>query len=282
MARIDLHLHTTYSDGSFSPHEVVTMAHHAGVSTIAITDHDTTDGLPEAFTRASTFNLHIIPGIEISSQFRGKETHILGYFVTWQDPTFQRRLSFMRETRCTRIPKIINKLKQLGVVITEEEVKDVAGIGSIGRPHIAQVILAKGYVKSVKEAFERYLGHGAAAFVPRDLPDAAEVISWIQEVGGVAVLAHPGWVEEKQNGLSPFCEALKECGLQGLEVFYSTHTSKQISEYLFLAKRLDLLVTGGSDFHGQAKPGVEIGVGRGNLKISEKLLGPLEAARTSK
>ena len=258
------------------------MAHHAGVSTIAITDHDTTDGLPEAFTRASTFNLPIIPGLEISSRFRGKETHILGYFVTWQDPTFQRRLSFMREARCTRIPKIINKLNQLGVGITEEQVKDLAGIGSVGRPHIAQVILAKGYVKSVKEAFERYLGHGGTAFVPRDFPDAAEVISWIREVGGVAVLAHPGWVEEKQKGLSPFCEALKECGLQGLEVYYSTHTSKQISEYLFLAKKLDLLVTGGSDFHGLAKPGVEIGVGRGNLKVSEKLLGPLDAARSNK
>lgn len=282
MARIDLHLHTTYSDGSYPPHEVVTMAQHAGISTIAITDHDTTDGLPEAFSRASTFNLQIIPGLEISSRFRGKETHILGYFVAWQDPTFQCRLASLRESRCTRLPKIITKLTQLGVVITEEEVKDVAGIGSVGRPHIAQVILAKGYVTSVKEAFERYLGQGARAFVPRDLPDATEVISWIREVGGVAVLAHPSWVEEKQKGLQPFCEALKEGGLQGLEVFYGTHTSRQTSEYLALANRLDLLVTGGSDFHGLAKPDIRIGVGRGNLKVSAKLLEPLEAARLIK
>ena len=256
------------------------MAHQAGMSTLAITDHDTTDGLPEAFIRASVFNLKIIPGIEISSRFRGKETHILGYFVAWQDSTFQCRLASLRETRRTRIPKIISKLTQLGVPITEEEVKDVAGIGSVGRPHIAQVILAKGYVTSVKEAFERYLGHGAAAFVSRDLPDATEVISWIREVGGVAVLAHPSWVEEKKRGLQPFCEALKEYGLQGLEVFYGTHTSRQTSEYLTLAKRLDLLITGGSDFHGLAKPDIRIGVGRGNLKVSAKLLDPLEAART--
>jgi predicted metal-dependent phosphoesterase TrpH len=282
MAHIDLHLHTTYSDGSYPPHEVVTMAHHAGLSTLAITDHDTTDGLPEAYSRASGLNLPIIPGIEISSLFLGKETHILGYFVEWKDPTFQCRLARLRETRCSRLPQIISKLTTLGVLITEEEVKDVAGVGSVGRPHIAQVILAKGYVTSVKEAFERYLGQGAAAFVPRDLPDAAEVISWIREVGGVAVLAHPSWVEDKQKGLQPICEALKKCGLQGLEVFYSTHTYKQFSEYLYLAKRLDLLVTGGSDFHGSVKPDVRIGVGRGNLKIPEKLLGPLEAARSNK
>jgi predicted metal-dependent phosphoesterase TrpH len=282
MGRIDLHLHTTYSDGSHTPHEVVTMAHHAGLSTLAITDHDTTDGLPEAYIRASALNLPIIPGIEISSLFLGKETHILGYFVAWQDPSFQCRLATLRESRFTRIPKILSKLTQLGVPITEGEVKDVAGIGSVGRPHIAQVILAKGYVTSVKEAFERYLGQGAAAFVPRDLPSAAEVISWIREVGGVAVLAHPSWVEDKQKGLQPFCEALKECGLQGLEVFYSTHSSKQISEYLTLAKRLDLLMTGGSDFHGLVKPEVRIGVGRGNLKVPAKLLDPLEAARSTK
>jgi len=282
MAHIDLHLHTTYSDGSYSPPEVVSMGHHAGLTTLAITDHDTTDGLPEAYSRASALNLSIIPGIEISSRFLGKETHILGYFVEWKDPTFQDRLARLRETRCTRLPQIISKLTPLGVLITEEEVKDVAGVGSVGRPHIAQVILAKGYVTSVKEAFQRYLGQGAAAFVPRDLPDAAEVISWIREVGGVAVLAHPSWVEDKQKGLQPFCEALRECGLQGLEVFYSTHTYKQLSEYFNLAKRLDLLVTGGSDFHGSVKPDVRIGVGRGNLKIPVNLLGPLEAARSNK
>ncbi len=258
------------------------MAHDAGVATLAITDHDTTEGLPEAFSRASAFNLQIIPGIEISSRFLEKETHILGYFVGWQDPTLQYRLTTMRETRRTRIRKIISKLSQLGLPITEEEVKEFAGIGSVGRPHVAQVLLAKGYVTSVKEAFERYLGQGAAAYVPRDLPDAAEVISWIQEVGGVAVLAHPSWVEDKQKGLQPFCEALKKCGLQGLEVFYSTHSLKQISGYLSLAKRLELLVTGGSDFHGSVKPEVRIRVGRGNLKIPETLLGPLEAARTGR
>lgn len=282
MAGIDLHLHTTYSDGSYTPSEVVTMAHQAGVSTLAITDHDTTDGLPEAFSQASAFEVQVIPGIEISSRFLGKETHILGYFVGWQDSTLQCRLLHMRETRRTRIPKIISKLLQLGLPITEEEVKKMAGSGSMGRPHIAQVILAKGYVTSVKEAFERYLGQGAAAFVPRELPDATEVISWIREVGGVAVLAHPAWVEDKHKGLQPFCEALKEGGLQGLEVFYSTHTSRQISEYFNLAKRLDLLPTGGSDFHGTVKPEVQIRVGRGNLKIPATLLGPLEAAKTIK
>ena len=282
MAHIDLHLHTTYSDGSHTPLEVVTMASQAGLSTLAITDHDCTEGLPEAFTSASVLNLRIVPGIEMSSRFRGKETHILGYFIDWQDATLQRRLSRLRETRRTRIPYILRKLTQLGVPVTEEEVNEVAGVGSVGRPHIAQVMLAKGYIRNVKEAFDRYLGQGAAAYVPRDLPDATEVITWIQEAGGVAVLAHPSWVAEKPRGLQPFCEALKEGGLQGIEVFYSTHTSRQTSEYLTLAKRLDLLVTGGSDFHGSAKPDIHIGVGRGNLKISANLLDPLEAAKMRK
>ena len=282
MARIDLHLHTTYSDGTYTPHEVVTMAYQAGVMTLAITDHDSTEGLPETITSASGFNIEVIPGIEISSRFRGRETHILGYYVRWQESSFQRRLASLRETRTPRIQEIIHKLTQHEINLTEEEVKEMAGIGSVGRPHVAQVLLGKGYVRSVNEAFERYLSDGALAYVPRDLPDAADVISWIREVGGVAVLAHPGWVKEKQLGLQPFCEALKEQGLQGIEVFYSTHNPRQTSEYLTLAKRLDLLMTGGSDFHGLVKPDIRVGVGRGNLKVSSQLLEPLQAARSQR
>ena len=255
------------------------MAHQAGVTALAITDHDITDGLTEAFMAASELGLEMIPGIEISSRFHEKETHILGYGVAWQDPTFQNRLKQLRRTRHTRIAEIAQKLTTLGLPLTENEVGAVAGVGSVGRPHIAEVMLNKGYVHSIKEAFEKYLGHGAAAYVPRELPDATEVISWIREIGGIAVLAHPGWVKDRHNGIKLFCEALKEKGLQGLEVFYSTHTARQTSEYLTLAKRLELLITGGSDFHGFAKPGIKVGVGRGNLKVSEKLLENLKKAR---
>ena len=255
------------------------MARNAGVTALAVTDHDITDGLPETLAAASSLNIEFIPGIEISSRFQGKETHILGYFVNWQDPTFQSRLTHLRESRHTRNPAMISKLNRLGLPLTYEEVQAVAHPGSIGRPHIANVLLAKGYVTSMKEAFDRYLGEGAEAYVPRDLPDAADVISWIREVGGVAVLAHPTWVREGKENLKLFCKALKERGLGGLEVFYSTHTARQTSEYLNLAKELELATTGGSDFHGLAKPDVRVGVGRGNLKVSLKLLENLKALR---
>lgn len=281
MARIDLHLHTIYSDGSYSPHDIVAMAQQAGVTALAITDHDNTDGLPEALIAASAFDLEVIPGIEISSRFRGKEIHILGYFLEWHDHTFQARLAGLRESRHSRNPEMIRRLTKLGLSLTYDEVKAVAGLGSVGRPHIAQAMLAKGYVTSMKEAFDRYLGEGAAAYVPRDLPEAADVICWIREVGGVAVLAHPGWVKERHDGLLGFCQALKDNGLQGLEVFYSTHTARQTSEYLTLAKRLELLITGGSDFHGLAKPDVRVGVGRGNLKVSQQILEQLRTARST-
>ena len=167
------------------------MAYQAGVMALAITDHDSTEGLPETLTSASALNIEFIPGIEISSRFRGKETHILGYFVEWEEPSLQRRLGAMRETRSNRIQGIIHKLTQLGIPLTEEEVKEVAGIGSVGRPHVAQVLQSKGYVRNVNEAFERYLGEGALAYIPRDLPDATEVISWIREVGGRGGLGPP-------------------------------------------------------------------------------------------
>ena len=256
------------------------MAQNVGVTALAITDHDITDGLPETYHAASAFNIEVVAGIEISSRFQGKETHILGYFVNWQDPTFQSRLRHLRESRHARNPAMISKLNQLGLSLTYEDVKAVAGHGSIGRPHIAEVLLAKGYVTSMKDAFDRYLGEGAAAYVPRELPDASEVISWIREVGGIAVLAHPTWVRKGKEDLKLFCKALKERELQGLEVFYSTHTARQTSEYLNLAKQLDLATTGGSDFHGLSKPDVSVGVGRGNLKVSMKLLENLKALQS--
>ena len=276
MARIDLHLHTTYSDGSLPPSKVVGLAHQAGVSTLAITDHDITDGIPEAINSGKEQGIEVIPGIEISSRIQSREIHILGYFLDWNDPSFQSRLAKLRETRHTRNSQIVEKLNRLGLSLSYEEVKVAAGSGAIGRPHIAQVLLSKGYVKSAKEAFDRYLADGAPAYIPRELPDAKEAIAWLRSAGGVSVLAHPNWAKEKGEGIQKFCENLKMQGLQGIEVFYSTHTPRQTSHYLEIARRLELLVTGGSDFHGLTKPDIEIGVGRGTLNVPEKLIDQLK------
>jgi 3',5'-nucleoside bisphosphate phosphatase len=275
MPRIDLHLHTTYSDGSHSPQEVIQFAHEAGVTALAITDHDTVESIPEAFTAGEAVGIEIISGIELSSQFEGRETHILGYFFDWQDATLQTRLISQRASRDQRNPRVVEKLNQLGLEISYEEVKNKAGAGSVGRPHIAEVLVAKGYVNSTKEAFDRYLADGAPAYVVRESPDTHEAIAWIREAGGVPVLAHPHWTKRKGPELVEMCSTLKEAGLMGIEVFYSTHTKRQTSEYLELARKLDLLMTGGSDFHGIAKPGIYVGRGKGDLKVPDKLLEPL-------
>ena len=278
MSRIDLHLHTTHSDGSLRPSDVLTLAKHANVSALAITDHDITTGIPEAMAAGEELGIDVIPGVEISS-FDGKsELHILGYWVQWDEPVFNQRLARLRESRHRRNPLIMERLREAGLDVTYDEVRSLAGTESVGRPHIAQLLMQKKYVTSAKEAFDRYLAEGKPAYVARELPTPKEAISWIREAKGVAVLAHPTWVKESGEGLRTCVSALKEAGLGGVEVHYSTHTKSQTSQYLELARRLDLLVTGGSDFHGITKPDIEVGTGRGGLKVSPRLLLPLREA----
>lgn len=278
MSRIDLHLHTTHSDGSLRPSDVLTLAKHANVSALAITDHDITTGIPEAMAAGEELGIDVIPGVEISS-FDGKsELHILGYWVQWDEAVFNQRLARLRESRHRRNPLIMERLREAGLDVTYDEVRSLAGTESVGRPHIAQLLMQKKYVSSAKEAFDRYLAEGKPAYVARELPTPTEAISWIREAKGVAVLAHPTWVKESGEGLRTCVNALKEAGLGGVEVHYSTHTKSQTSQYLELARRLDLLVTGGSDFHGITKPDIEVGSGRGGLKVNPRLLLPLKEA----
>ena len=252
MSRIDLHLHTTHSDGSFSTRDVMAFAKQAGVTALAITDHDIVEGIAEATAIGAELGIEVVPGVEISSRLGESELHIL-----------------------------VQRLNELGIPITYEEVRALAGTESVGRPHIARLLMEKKFVTSAKEAFDRYLANGRPAFVDRELPEPAEAVRWIREAGGVPVLAHPTWVRTSADGLRTLVRDLKAAGLGGIEVHYSTHTPSQTTEYLELAKQCDLLVTGGSDFHGVTKPDIEVGIGRGQLKVSEKLLDPLRKAATS-
>jgi 3',5'-nucleoside bisphosphate phosphatase len=280
VSRIDLHLHTTHSDGSLRPSEVLALAKAANVSALAITDHDITTGIPEAMAAGQEFGIEVIPGVEISSFDGQSELHILGYCLNWQDEAFNRQLATLRASRHRRNPLIIERLRAAGLDVTYEEVRSLAGTESVGRPHIAQLLMQKKYVTSAKEAFDRYLAEGKTAYVARELPTPAEAIGWIREAKGVAVLAHPTWIKATDEGLRTCVTALKEAGLGGVEVHYSTHNKRQTATYLELAQRLGLLVTGGSDFHGITKPDIEVGYGRGDLKVSPRLLDPLkEAAR---
>jgi 3',5'-nucleoside bisphosphate phosphatase len=278
MSRIDLHLHTTHSDGSLSPTEVLQLAHKAKVTALAITDHDIVTGIPEAMAAGAELGVEIVPGVEISSCLGSSELHILGYCINWRDSELNRRLAGLRESRHRRNPQIIERLRSLGLDVTYEEVRTLAGTDSVGRPHIARLLMNKKYVSSAKEAFDRYLAEGRPAYVARELPQPADAIAWIKAAGGVAVLAHPTWAKVAGEGLNTLLTTLKDEGLGGIEVHYSTHTKKQTTEYLDLAKRLNMLVTGGSDFHGVTKPDIEVGAGRGDLKVPEKLLDPLKKA----
>ncbi len=276
--RIDLHLHTTHSDGSLPPRSVLELAHKAGVIALALTDHDITAGIPEAQIVGAELGIEIVPGVEISSRYLETELHILGYFLDWQDPTLTARLAQLRESRHSRNPRIVQKLNELGLELSYEDVRRLAGTESVGRPHIARVMMDKGYVTSAKDAFDRYLGNGRPAYVPRELPDPATAIQWIREAKGLPVLAHPTWAPVSGAALVQLCRELKAAGLAGIEAHYSTHKPRQTGEYLALAKELELLPTGGSDFHGATKPDIDVGVGRGDLKVSPKLLDALRAA----
>ena len=278
MSRIDLHTHTHFSDGSFSPTALVELAHQQGLDILAITDHDTTDGLTEAMEAAQGLPLELVPGIELSTEFQGRETHMLGYFIDLSDPQFQARLERLRATRVDRIQHILERLHALKVEISLAEVEHVAGSGTIGRPHIAQVLIEKGYVKGMKEAFERFLGVRGTAYVRRVVPEAAEIMRWITDAGGIPILAHPYWEGLNADETVLSCRKLVEQGLRGLEVFYGAFSARQISLNLQLTRQFGLLVTGGSDFHGTFKPEISIGKGRGSLNVPSNLIDPLREA----
>jgi predicted metal-dependent phosphoesterase TrpH len=278
MSRLDLHLHTTHSDGSYTPTAVIELAQKAGVTTLAITDHDITTGVPEATMAGLERGIDVIPGIEISSTLGNSELHILGYFLDYRDARLNERLAVLRESRHRRNPKIIERLQAAGIDITYDEVRALAGTDSVGRPHIARILMEKKVVASAKEAFDKWLAEGRPAYVPRELPTPAEAIQWIKAAKGLAVLAHPTWVKTTEGTLTDLVRQLKADGLDGVEVHYSTHTPRQTSEYLALAKQLDLLVTGGSDFHGLTKPDIGVGVGKGALRVPGSLLDKLKSA----
>jgi predicted metal-dependent phosphoesterase TrpH len=278
MPKIDLHVHSHYSDGTHSPSEVVELAHQKGVVALALTDHDTLDGIPETVAAGQTLGIDIVAGIELSTIHHNQEIHLLAYGFDWQNPSLIHQITTLQASRNIRNSEAVTRLNELGLSLTYDEVKTIAGKGTVGRPHIAQVLLEKGYVNTFQEAFTQYLGEKAPAYIPRDLPSTTQAIEWIRQAGGVTSLAHPNWIKQKGKAFLTFCKELQEAGLHALEVFYSTHTPRQISFFLQCTRQLDLLVTGGSDFHGTHRPDIAIGVGRGNLKVPMTLLEPLRQA----
>ena len=273
---IDLHVHTTFSDGTFTPQEVVRFAKEKGLFAISITDHDTTDGVKDAIEEGERLGLKVVSGVEISADFE-IEMHILGLFIDIDNKFLQQKLKMLEKFRKERNPQIIKKLRQMGYNISMEEVEKLALGEMIGRPHIAKVLVQKGYFSTTKEVFEKLLGFGKPAYVKKEKLKPQEAIEAIKKAGGLAILAHPHKYLYLEEGSENVFLELKEYGLDGIEVFHSDHNQIETSMLLEIAKKLDLAISGGSDFHGENKPEICIGVGKGNLKIDDEIFYMLES-----
>jgi predicted metal-dependent phosphoesterase TrpH len=279
MGWVDLHLHTTASDGVFSPSGIVKYAKERGLKAIAVTDHDTIGGNGEALDEGEKLGLEVIPGVEISAQFDLGGMHILGYFIDIRNRTLNERLSLLQETRAHRNPRMVQKLRELGLEITYDEVQLASGGGQVGRPHFAQVLLQNGYVNTVQEAFDRYLGKGAPAYVDKFRFDPREAVRLIRDARGIPVLAHPFTLHiPLPKQLNALLTELIQLGLMGIEVYYPEHTEDQILLYKSLAEKHGLLVTGGSDYHGIGADKVEIGIGWKDMRLPYSLVETMKAA----
>jgi len=272
-ALIDLHIHTSVSDGTCSPREIVSLAQKQRLKAIAITDHDTVDGNEEAIKAGKEIGLEVIPGVEISVDWDRRPIHILGYYIDWKNKKLEAELQNLIEFREERNPQIIKKLNLLGLNISYDEVKMMAGEGTVGRPHFAQVLIEKGYVKNGEEAFKKYLRRGAPAYVEKKRLSPQEGIQLIRNSGGIAVLAHPFAIEDiNDRKMEQFIIQFKPKGIEGIEVFYSMHTTQQTLQLQAIAKRHNLLMTGGSDFHGELKPKIFLGRGFGHMRVPYELV----------
>lgn len=265
---VDLHVHTTASDGSLPPAAVVALAREAGLAAIAITDHDTVAGVAEAVASGEREGVEVLPGLEVSAELSGGTMHILGYSLDATDAALLDGLRRFQDNRNERNPRILARLADLGMPVRLEDVAAHAGGEVVGRPHIAQAMLDAGYVRSVEEAFDRYLARGSSAYVERRRAQPEEAVRLIRDAGGLAVLAHPKQLRRTWRQTRDITARLADCGLEGLEVYHPDHSADESSTYRLLAESLGLVVVGGTDFHGHARQSIRLGVGRGSLRVS--------------
>lgn len=262
----DLHIHTTISDGALTPEEVVEHAHREELGAIGITDHDVTDGIEIAVQAASKYGLEIVPGVELSSDYGKKEVHILGYYMDCKNEEFQKKLALFRKARYERAKEMVKRLKSLGMEIDFERVEEIAGKGSIGKPHIAQVLVEKGYASNIPEGAWRYLGSGGPVSVPKYRLRPSEAIDIVLKAKGIPILAHPAGT--RVDELIP---QLVKNGLMGLEAYDAINPPSVVRYYVNLAQKYGLLVTGGSDCHGKVKGEIRLGRVKAPYEIVERL-----------
>lgn len=266
----DLHLHTIFSDGTYTPRELISESEKVGLSTIAVVDHDNVDAVETTIKEGESRNIEVLPGVELSAEKDNYEIHILGYLIDCKDERLKERLNFLRNNRRMRIYKMVDKLKENNIDLSPKTIFDLAGSGTVGRLHVARALLKEGRVRSIFEAFQKYIGNRCPAYVLGFKFTPSEAIKLIKDAGGIPVLAHPYSLANDNLIMS-----LIDSGIMGLEVYYPEHTQAMVNFYLSLAEKHNLLVTGGSDCHGNAKPEVKIG----SVKIPYELIVQLKAAK---
>ena len=276
---IDLHCHTLHSDGTDTPERLALLADEAGLTALCLTDHDTLGGIPDFLAQQPKVKARLLVGTELSCRFLGRSLHVLGLLVDPQDGRFQERLAEIRSRREDRNHRMALRLAEVGCPVSLEEVQAQAETPLLSRVHFAKALAAKGYVRRPQEAFERLIGDDGPAFVPREELSPAEAARWIREAGGVPVVAHPGRFAGSSFRWDEAMHDLQREGIEGLEGYYGEYRAAEQRYFVGLAKRLGMVVTGGSDYHGANKPGLRLGAGRGGLKVPDTLLEALEAQR---
>jgi predicted metal-dependent phosphoesterase TrpH len=264
MNEVDLHCHTTASDGNLSPTELVQHAAHLALRVIAVTDHDSVDGVDEAVEVAGHLGIEVLAGVEINTDVPGEEVHVLGYLMDYKQPDFEAELARLRQGRVGRARRMVEKLGKIGVPVSFGRVQEIAGEGSIGRPHVAQALLEAGHVATYGEAFDRFIGRHAPAYVERLRFTPAEACRLIRHAGGVPVLAHPVFFDRLGAIRAPLpldemLPELLDAGLMGIEVYYPSYDAVTMEYLMGVARRYRLLLTGGSDFHGPPTMRTELG-----------------------
>jgi len=279
MKAVDLHVHSDKSDGSMSPAALTAYAAEKGLRAFALTDHDTIDGLAEALNAAKQFpDLEVIPGIEFSTEYKGRDIHIVGLYIRYDDPEFLKYLTNFQDSRIRRNEKMCNNLASAGIDISFEKLQAEFPDSVITRAHYARYLLDHGYVGSLKEAFDRYVGDHSKYFVPREKVTPVQAVELILRAGGIPILAHPVLYRMSDAALEELVAQLKDAGLIGMECVYSTYSSAEERDMKRLADKYGLIYSGGSDFHGKAKPGLDLATGYGKLFVPETILDDLIAA----
>lgn len=272
MRQVDLHVHSNKSDGTYTPMELVDYALQKGLSAFALTDHDTTEGIPEALAYAEGKPIEVIPGIEFSTEYEGKDVHVLGLYIQMDAPAFQEKLQSFVNSRILRNQKMCRNLQAAGIDITYEKLRSETPEAVITRSHYAAYLVKYGYVACRADAFAKYLGDNCKYFVPREKVTPSQAVDIILQAGGIPILAHPPLYHMSAERLDKLVYQLKQDGLMGIEALYSTYSRQEERNMLNLAKKYDLLISGGSDFHGGNKPGLDLAVGYGKLFVPEDVL----------